>query len=253
LIKERERLSKGFNVKITWKREQLEIFKNGKNLIITLIGEWQGKKESEKIALLPSQTQISKCEFSSLSCIRCEEPSFMHEGDELNIRAIDKLVSRVPSPTNPTENLNDSNFSWKLTNKDFINLNIPEDYKIYWLGHTSLEDFYINFKKYFCYFIPLPGREDNQSGRLTPKIIEKLNALVRRREKYLKEGKDVQAPSFDELIEGQSFSGGLLISQMKGGVTAIGAACYIYPPQPGAFPESAIYILPSDLYRMDDI
>ena len=76
--------------------------------------------------------------------------------------------------------------------------------------------------------------------------------MDKRKIKYEEEGIEVIAPLFKDIIKGQNFKGGLLIAQ-QGRFNTLGAASYVYPPQPGAFPESALYILPCYIYRMDDL
>lgn len=252
LIMLREEKKSGFKVNIKWESFQQKLLTIKEKVEVTLIGEWNKNRQIEDLIIKPSQTITSKKEFSSLSCIKCEHPAFLSSDDKLIISVKDNLKEIVPKLTDPTENLNNSQFELELGNYSFTNLKMPEDYEVFWIGHTTPEIFFKEFKKYKSYFIPLPGREINQEGILTQHSKEKLEAMDNRKKKYIEEGFKVMGPDFKPLIKGKKFNGGLLIAQM-GRMASLGAASYIYPPQPGAFPESAIYILPSDLYIMDDI
>lgn len=253
LIMIREEKKLGFKVKIRWNINQQRLIQNEELIVkILIIGEWDGKKQTEELTIKPSQSVTSKKEFSSLSCINCEHPTFLGSYDKLIISVKSNLKQAIPKPTNPIENLNNTDFEWELNKLSFVNLKMPEDYEVFWIGTITPQVLFKEFTKYKCYFIPLPGRDRNQEGILFPSTKEKLEALDTRKKKYVEEGLKVVGPDFAPLIKGQKFNGGLLIAQMSAR-GSLGAASYIYPPQPGAFPESAIYILPGDLYRMDDL
>ncbi len=253
LIRLREEKDKGFNIVLKWRVKQQRLISNPKlKLIVTLFGEWKGKKQIEKIPIKYGQKTITKNQYSSLSCIRLDHPALLNEYDKIVIGVKNNMKEKVPKTTNPLINLNDEDFEWIIDFESFVNLKFPNDYKVYWIGYTTPQDLFKDFTKYRCYFIPLPGRVENQEGRLTPNFKEKLENMDKRKQKYEKEGIDVCAPTFKKLISGQKFKGGLLIAQ-QGRFNTLGAASYVYPPQPGAFPESAIYVLPGDLYRMKDL
>jgi hypothetical protein len=91
----------------------------------------------------------------------------------------------------------------------------------------------------------------NAEGRLTPKLRSKFQTLDRRRAKALEEGIDVPWPEFMSLVKGQKINAGIQLSVNRpGGV--LGACCYYYP-NPYGFLESAMYVLPQDLYTMDSL
>jgi len=243
-----------FALNSLWNLEQQRLFTgSGAKIEITIFGEWDGDKQIEKIIIEPSQTKKTKKQYSSLSCIKIEHPSNFNEYDKIIVKAENKLRTEILKPTDPSVNLNDAEFEWIIDKTSFINLNVPDDYKVYWIGHITYQEFFETFQNYSCYFIPLPGREENQEGRLTPDFIEKLERLDRQKTKCEENGLKVVPFTFMSLIKGQKFKGGLLIAQQSLRGTTLGAASYIYPPQPGAFPESALYVLIKDLYKMEDL
>jgi len=89
----------------------------------------------------------------------------------------------------------------------------------------------------------------NVPGEAITKIREKLEYLSRRRETAIAEGKNIPWPNFVSLIGKKGrINAGLLIAAQRFG-RPIGAACYFYPPF--GFQETAIYVLPKDLYCLD--
>jgi len=158
----------------------------------------------------------------------------------------------VQKGKNPDVNLNDPNFVWKLEKPSFVNLRIPKDYRVYWLGYISFLDFSAKFQTYPAWFVPHPktGERINTPGRPMPKLRDKLAALDRRRAKAIQDGKEVPWPEFTKLLTQNSVRAGMLIAARRGNMV-LGAACYYYPPH--GFYETALYVLPKDLWPMDTL
>jgi len=251
VIKTREENEVGFNINVSWSRLYQRIDETSKIIKITLYGEWAGSPLIEEITLTEGTSITSKKEFSSLSCIRVEHPAILDDYDKIIFTVKNHFEQHIPQLNNPTINLNDSNFEWIVGKDSFINLMVPKDYKVYWIGHISTDEFASKFSKYPSYFIPRGGDMDkNQPGRVTPKLKERFKSLDKRRKKAIENGISIPWPEFSSLIKDQTINAGLLLVAMKG-PKPIGAACYYYPPY--ALQESAIYVLPQDLYAMDSL
>lgn len=254
VIKKREQEEKGFKIKAAWKRNQRRLFENEKREVeMTLFGEWAGDRQTETIKLVEEKSIISKKDFSSLSCVHLEHPAILDSNDEIIITVENFFDEFVPKLTKPSTNLNDPVFEWKLQKTSFVNLQVPKDYKVYWIGHIPFTAFAALFPSYNSYFIPYPKNWDvNQLGRATPRLKNKLSSLDRKRQKELDKGTNVPWPEFSQLVDKiNNIKAGLLLVAMRRGTKPIGAACYYYPPY--AMQESAIYVLPGDLYTMDSL
>ncbi len=253
LIEAREKSKKGFVLKAKWERSQKVLSQERGSIRIIPIGEWNGDRQSVvEIILKPGEDGSSRVRYSALGCIRVDHPSELNPSDKIVIAAESNFDDMVTKPTNPLENINDPNFEWVLNSESFVNLKVPEDFKIYWIGHIPFSEFSAKFIKYPAYFIPTPKNPAvNSTGMATDKIVEKLNSLDKRRDKAIKEGKKIPWPSFAGLISGKKIKAGILISANRKFGPPLGAACYYYPPY--ALAESAIYVLPRDLYTMGSL
>ncbi len=250
IIRSREENEMGFNIKISWTRPYPRINGSSGTIRIILYGEWAGFPLMEELTVTEGEQITSENEFSSLSCIRVEQPAILDDNDEIILIAQNHFEQHIPKLTNPTINLNDPTFEWILGKDSFVNLMVPKDYKVFWIGHIPFEEFVSKFTDYPSYFIPHGGgdMEKNDSGRATPKLKQRFESLDRRRKKAIDNGINVPWCEFSSLIEGQKINAGLLLVAMRG-PKPIGAACYYYPPY--ALQESAMYVLPQDLYPMD--
>ncbi|MBT0158971.1 hypothetical protein G4O51_03190 [Candidatus Bathyarchaeota archaeon A05DMB-2] len=250
VIRRREEEGKGFRVRISWKRNQRSLIGQRKTATLTIFGEWAGERQTEKIDLRESKTLISEKTFSSLSCLRFTHPAIMDDFDQIIVTVENDFREIITKPNNPRINLNDANFEWILGKDSFVNLRMPDDYCIWWIGFIPFTIFATTFPSYPSYFIPHPkDMSINVPGQAITKVKEKLEYLSRRREKAISEGKNIPWPDFVSLIGKKGrINAGLLVAAQRFG-RPIGAACYFYPPF--GFQETAIYVLPKDLYCLD--
>ena len=251
LIKKREEVGKGFGVKIEWRRPQAVINSQAYKLKIRLVGEWMGKKRVSEATITPTKASWPQVEFSSLSSIVVDRPHLLLPNDFIELVPRDNYRENVLKRSDPTINLNDSDFIWKVHCKSLINLKIKK-YTVYWLGHISYDDFMKKFVTYPCYFAPRPNSFKNEKGRLTPKLREKLERFDRARDKAINSGMKTPTPKFSSLVKRNKINAGILISARRPGGQVLGASCYYYPGF-YAFQESAMYVLPRDLKVMDSL
>jgi len=249
LIHKREEVSSGFNPFLEWKKNQATLDSRRKEISVTLYGEWAGNRKTTTTRLSPGQKINVDSEMSSLSCVRVNHPDTLAQGDTLKIYVKNKLKEKVFDITNPNKNLNNPKFVWELGEESFVNLRVPEDYVVYWLGHIPLEEFTQRFLVYPCYFIPHPqNMSENAPGRPSDDFREEMERQDRRRENAIGKGVKTPWPELSPRVNGKAIRLGILIAVTRMGRN-VGAACYTYPPY--ALSESALYVLPQDLYVMD--
>jgi|GEM_PF-2528495 len=250
-IKKREEAKEGFNVKTYLKRTQ-DTIEEQEPLKVTLIGEWDGHKETEQFELNPGCRYTSKNEFSSLCAVELDHPGSLLESDELIITASTNYNGKIRKPTDPSRNLNNDNFQWELGKSDFVNLLVPDDYTIYWLGFISREEFFNRFQNYTGYFIPKgDNMDENQLAEAQEDDKKSFKRLDERREKNIENGEDIYRPKMMDLIDDEgNIDAGFMMAKYRG-PKPIGGACYFYPPY--AIRESALYVLPKDLRVMDEL
>jgi len=252
LIRQRENAGKGFKIRVSWRCTQKSLLGDRRKAKLILFGEWAGDCQTEILDLIEGKAVLSQDEFSSLSCIRFEHPAILNNYDEIAITVKNSFTDFVPKLTNPSINLNDPQFEWTLQEGSFVNLQVPDDYRVFWIGHISFQEFATLFTCYESYFIPHGSNMNiNQPGRVNADSRKKLESIDKRRQKAIDQGINVPWPAFLQLIDRKNHvKAGLLLAAMLG-PRPIGAACYFYPPY--ALLESAMYVLPGDLYPMDSL
>jgi hypothetical protein len=252
LIREREKVAKGFKIRASWRCKQTSLFGDKRKATLILFGEWDGDRQTESLELIEGKTVLSQNVFSSLSCVRFDHPAILNDYDEILITVKNSFTDFFAKTTNPSINLNDSQFEWVLRQSSFVNLQVPVDYEVYWIGYISFPEYAKLFTSYESYFIPYGNNMNvNQLGRVNARAREGLESKDRRRQKAIVQGIKVPWPEFLSLIDKKNhIKAGLMLAANRGG-KPIGAACYFYPPY--ALLESAIYILPGDLYPMDSL
>ncbi|MDG6949260.1 MAG: hypothetical protein JRM77_05320 [Nitrososphaerota archaeon] len=251
LIKAREAAGKGFYPILEYRRTQAKIDEDSTGIEVTIFGEWNKKqKKSAKVYLEPGQRKTLDEEYSSLSCVMVDHPATMVGSDVLAIKAKNNFSGFVSTTVDP-KNINDSRFAWYVYPDGFVNLRVPDDYKVYWLGHISFNEFASTFANYPSQFIPNGANMDeNTPGRLTPKLKEKFISLDRRRKKAIDAGIKVPWPEFSSLVKRSVVNAGIMVCANKF-PRPIGGACYQYPPY--ALLEGALYVLPRDLHTMSSL
>ncbi len=254
LINERESQKKGFFPKFQWTQSQTEIVPaKDRKIFIKTFGEWNGAVLSEEIVLTKGSNVQSRNEYSSLSCIKIDHPAILSEFDQIIVTVKNNFKDVVTKITDPSTNLNDSKFEWKISKQDCVNLKVPADYKIYWLGFIPTDEYIEIFQKYPSYFIPHPREINcNVPAQIHLSLKSKFDAFDRRRQKFIDKGISVNWPEFNKLIINKEIHAGILVSVSRPGGGVLGAASYCYPGGYG-FYESAMYVLPKDLTILSDL
>ncbi len=252
VISARENDGAGFQVALEWRRGIRRV--NGiadRELTLTLFGEWDEEPVKEEVRLPENGSVVSSQEFSSLSCLRAQHPAVLDSEDRIVVTAVNHFDERIQKLSDPRVDLNDASFSWVLDRDSFVNLDVPSDYRVHWVGHIPLAEFAQTFQSYPAYFSPSPANlELNVDARPADGLRRNLSRLGRARQRALEDGLAVHWPDFSLLIQGNHVEAGLLVAAQMGW-RSLGAACYYYPPY--GFRETALYVLPKDLYLMESI
>lgn len=251
LIKKREMNKKGFRLNVHWKRSHEVINSHTYKLKMRLVGEWDGKQCVKHAVIEPNKLNCLRHKSSSLSSIVVDYPHRILPRDSIEITARNDYPDKVGKATDPTVDLNDSNFTWIVCCNSFINLKI-KNYAVYWIGHISYGDFMKTFVSYPCYFAPRPNSFKNEEGILMAKLKEKFERLDRTRNRISDERVKERIPKFSLLVKKNKINAGVLVSARRPSGQVIGASCYYYPGA-YAFHESAMYVLPRDLEVMDSL
>jgi hypothetical protein len=253
LILLRERTQKGFRVVIARKKIQKTLLNNNSESVrIQLFGEWKGKPISDILNIKMNEKNVSKKLFSSLSCVRLIDNDKANEFDKFYISVDNSLKDFVEKSNDPSINLNDDKFVWEITTDSLVDLLVPSDYKVYWLGYIPFNEFYEKLKNYRCYFAVKPGTDSNVDGNITPKMKDKFRAMDKRRSRAIENGINVNVPEFMPFIRGKKINAGMLLAVTTAGGRNIGASCYFYPPYYPFF-DTALYVLPKDLYTINSL
>ncbi|MFQ6060259.1 MAG: hypothetical protein ACE5KV_03040 [Thermoplasmata archaeon] len=247
----REEAGSGFQICAVWQRTQMRLVEEDRAIKITFFGEWDGERRDETVVVNEGSKATTKQEFSSLSSMRFDDLGVLDDNDIFKVTVRRAFTGHVPKSSNPKVDLNDPDFLWIVSKKSFVNLRVPEDYRIHWIGHIPYKEFIECFQKYKAYFMPHPSKMDlNTDVEARNSEKEWFAKLDQRKAKAIENGKDVPWPDFSSLIRDGIIHAGLLLSKMSG-PRPIGGACYFYPPY-GLW-ESAIYVLPQDLHPMDTL
>lgn len=250
-IEKREEKGQGFTVHAKIEREQDSLGESHDQFELTLIGEWAGERQEETMSLPVGEEVASEHEFSGISSVRLHHPAWMMDSDKLRITAESNYDGKIRKTTDPSVNLDNDDFEWVLKHDDFVNLRFPDDLTIHWLGYITKEDYFEAFQKYPAYFIPKgDNMDENQEAIAISDTKKKFKKWDKRREKAIDNGDDIARPELTKLIDGEDINAGLMMCAYRG-PRPIGAACYYYPPY--ALRQSALYILPQDLYTMDSL
>jgi hypothetical protein len=225
LIYAREKEKEGFDISIVWKG-QLPLDDNELKLII--IGENEGKRIEKEISL-PKNNPKKEGSFSSITAIHLLERKVLT--GRIEIQFNNKFKN--PVYNSQMRNINKVPTSpLVIEDEHFVNIFLPNDYHILYLGWIKRDEFLIEYKKYRPWVWPKDS-VDKYKNQPWSQITEKDQNLFEKLKLDWKKG----------LI------GGLLKTTGRGN----GANCYIFPNQfGGGIKETNLYVLPQDLSIMAD-
>ena len=122
-----------------------------------------------------------------------------------------------------------------LSDEHFINLYLPQDYKVIYIGWIKKENFLDDFKKYKAWIWPNDKIDRYKNCEWSEPTERDLNFL--------------HSHKLLSLYKNKKITGGILKTTGKGN----GACCYVFQNQHGGgVRETNFYVLPQDLYRMSD-
>jgi hypothetical protein len=250
-ISAREEKGQGFNIELRWGSQQSTFNDDDDYEVeITIFGERDGERREETFSLSKHDTYTSDTEFSSFSMARVDNPAVLSDHDEITVTPHSNYEGKIPKPTNPRTDLSDDDLEWVLESDSFVNLRMPSEYSVMWVGHIPQEEYFEVFQQYPAYFNPKEDNTKNEPARLTESLKDDFRKLDEKREDQIENGETVARPELLSLADENGIDAGILVAAFTPG-GPLGAACYYYPPY--TFREKALYVLPKDLYTMDTI
>lgn len=238
LILEREAKENGIYIDITLRQEK-SLFKN-ENLNLIVKGEWNEEQSFVKIELQANKKIENIGPFSAISSFEIDKESYDKFIDSsIEIEISDNHLSK-PVLNSSKRNVNkipDKNLV--IEREDFCNLVLPNDYQIYYLGWITKEEYLAKVSDYVGYVWPNDD-ETPYENQLWTQITEKDKSHLER-------------ANFEDNIEYEPklLNAGWMKTHGRGG----GACCYVFPNigYMGGIKENNLYILPSDLYTMNEL
>lgn len=251
-IRAREEKGQGFNIEFQWDSKQTTLGENDdKEVEITLFGEWDGERREETFTLGKHENYRSDTEFSSFSMARVKNAGVLDEPDEITVTPHSNYDGEIPKPTNPNIDLDNDDLEWVLNHDSFVNLQMPSEYSVMWVGYTPQDEFFEDFQQYKAWFNPKEDINKNEPARATESVKKEFRRLDEKRQDLIDEGEDVSRPDLMSFVtDDEEIDAGILHAAYNPS-GPLGAASYYYPPY--TFREKALYVLPKDLYTMDSI
>lgn len=235
LAREDER--KGFFVDIEYSNDSL--FANT-SIEIIIIGEWDGGRKEELVTLRSNERIREVGPFSSITSFRIDREKFvLLDNGSIQLRVSRNQLQREILNSS-FQNINQKPATvFELTKSDFCNLILPSNYKIYFLGWITKEEFLETCKSYDGWVWPINSIDKycNQPwSQITARDMKTLKKLDL--ERYVQNN-----PRW--------LRAGLMKTHGRGG----GACCYVFPNigKNGGVKETNLYVLPKDLNIMDEI
>lgn len=249
-IRAREEKGQGFNVEFQWNSQQTTLGgDDDREVEITLFGEWDGERQEETFTLAKHERYTSDTEFSSFSMARVENAGVLEEPDEITVTPHSNYEGEIPKPTNPNIDLDNDDLEWILEHDSFVNLQVPSEYSVMWIGHIPKDEFFEAFQQYQAWFNPKEDIEKNEPARATESLKKEFNRYDDKREDLIEADEEVARPELMSLVNSDEEIDAGILHAAYNPSGPLGAASYYYPPY--TFREKALYILPSDLYTME--
>ena len=234
LCHRREEAESGFHLSVAY--ENPGLFRS--SITVNVIGEWAG--QGHRVALKLASGEVHEVgPFSCVASIQVDKQSYDQLYGTLSIEVCrNNFVQTVYNSRR--RNINTPPKSpLTLTQSDFCNLFLPNDYTLYVIGWTSKEEFLEACRQYTGWVWPL-DRVNRFHNQPWSQITDPDKRMLLR-------------TGFDDAI--QELPTLLNAGWLKTTGRGTGACCYVFPnvPRAGGVNETNLYILPGDLYNMDSL
>jgi hypothetical protein len=237
LCLEREKSRKGFKISCSYEAQDL-LFMN-ESISLKIIGEWDGEIREEEVSVKNNKTKKNIGPFSCICSFQMDIDHYQKFNGKISISVskndLDKVIfntSRRNINLLPTNEID-------LTAQDFCNLILPSDYTLYVLGWTNKDMFLKNCCKYQSWVWPI-DRINRFSNQPWSQITDRDKNMLTK-------------VGFDNCIQKKPsrINAGFMKTHGRGG----GACCYVFPNigRNGGVKETNLYVLPKDLYAMDEL
>lgn len=235
LCQARESAGKGFYLDVAY--ESGGTWVEASEIEVRLIGEYKGEGR-ELIALIGKGTTLRMGPFSCLSSIQIDEASYREFYGRLSVDVGENEFDAIIR-NSLRENVNVvPERPLIFTPMDFCNLVLPDDYTLHFIGWIPKQEYLSAVKQYTGWVWPWDkvNRFENQ---LWSTITENDLGLLSKLGLH------------DQLRQNPVYiNAGLMKTTGKGN----GACCYVFPnTYGGGLRETNLYVLPQDLYTMDQL
>lgn len=232
----REDAAKGFSLRIRYCGDGLMdrgIFP------LTVIGEWGGKMRVETLKLKGTGETQKIGPFSCICSFQVDSAIYDNMYGQIQV-AVASNEYRAPILNAAKRNQNVPPGETMIITRDaFCNLMLPDNYAIYCLGWIPKADYLQAVRKYPGWVWPL-DRTNKYMNQPWSQITERDSATIER-------------AGFGDCISRKPSM--VNAGWMKTSGHGAGACCYAFPNtgHGGGIKETNLYVLPQDLFVMDDI
>jgi hypothetical protein len=234
LILRREERRKGFRLGCEYKPAGL--FRD--TVAVDLVGEWAGNEVRRRVKLKPGNRVSKIGPFSSLVSVAIERDDYERFDGVIEIDIDSNDLDESVLGSSRREINVEPDVVLEFRKADFVNLILPDDYVVHFLGWTDRGDFLTACRKYRSWVWPndRENRFHNQPwGQLTvddTRMAERLGMQDRLRPK------EIHRLAFG------------IMKASPGG----SASCYYYPNIfGGGLRDTNLYVLPQDLNTMESV
>ncbi|MGD0002847.1 MAG: hypothetical protein ABSE06_01315 [Anaerolineaceae bacterium] len=216
---------------------QLQLFELPE-LNLRILGEWDGKEKIQDIKIQINVPISNIGPFSCISSFQILPKEYLEFNGQIKVEICKNELSSFVY-NSKMENMNViPNEPYILKKSDFCNLMLPQDYILYVVGWIPKNDFLQCCRKYPAWVWP-DDKKDKFQNQAWSQITDG-------------DIKTLTSAGFDDCIQKRpsKINAGWMKTTGRGN----GAACYYFPNIfGGGIKETNLYILPQDLYPMDEL
>jgi len=208
------------------------------NIHLKILGEWNGESKMENVEIPLNGSVTNFGPYSCVSAFQILPEEFLEFSGRFYVSlSQNQLIEKVYNSSMQNINI-EPEHPLSFTRSDFCNLMLPEEYILYVIGWIPKEEFLQNCRKYHGWIWPndkIDKFKNQPWSQITDDDVTKLTRA-----------------GFSDCIQRDpsQINAGWMKTSGRGG----SAACYYFPNMfGGGIRETNLYILPQDLYTMDDL
>lgn len=235
LCQSRENNNAGIFLRISYLSDELFAIPN---IHLKVLGEWDGQSKVEDIEVPMNDSVSNFGPYSCVSAFQIPPEELTNFSGKLKVSVIQNdLEIKVYNSSKQNINL-EPDQPFYLIRSDFCNLLLPEDYVLYVIGWIPKDEFLQSCRKYNGWVWPNDSKDKFHNQLWSQITDDDVTKLTR--------------AGFEDCIQRNpsQINAGWMKTTGRGN----GAACYYFPNMfGGGIRETNLYVLPQDLYIMDDL